>query len=190
MIVPNKTELSRRAFIRYAIFSGLMCLTPGLAWSARYSAGMPDKSLSLFNPNTKESLFTTYWSDGQYVPQALAEINHIMRDRLTGDIKPIDVRLLDLLHAIGTELKNQRPLHVISGYRSLKNNTLLRRRGKPASKNSYHLRGKAADICIPGCQLSALRGVSAQLKGGGVGYYPQAGFLHVDVGPIRYWSVR
>ena len=190
MIVPNKTELSRRAFIRYAIFSGLMCLPPGLAWSARYSAGMPDKSLSLFNPNTKESLFTTYWSDGQYVPQALAEINHIMRDRLTGEIKPIDLRLLELLHDIGTELEIQRPLHVISGYRSLRTNTLLRKRGKPASKTSYHLRGKAADICVPGCQLSALRSVSAQLRRGGVGYYPRAGFLHVDVGPIRYWSVR
>jgi uncharacterized protein YcbK (DUF882 family) len=113
-----------------------------------------------------------------------------MRDRLTGEIKPIDTGLLDLLHAIGTHLEVHRPLHVISGYRSPSTNTLLRKRGKPAAKNSYHLHGKAADIRIPGCQLSALRGVSVQLKGGGVGYYSQSRFLHVDVGPIRYWSVR
>jgi uncharacterized protein YcbK (DUF882 family) len=29
--------------------------------------------------------------------------------------------------------------------------------------------------------------VAAALRGGGVGYYPRHGFVHVDVGPVRYW---
>jgi uncharacterized protein YcbK (DUF882 family) len=151
---------------------------------------MPQRSLWLYNPNTKESVNTVYWEDGHFVAQGLDEINHIMRDRLTGQTKPIDVDLLDLLFAITTRVKTTRPLHIISGYRSPRTNALLRKRGKPAAKNSYHLQGKAVDIRLPGYRLSALRKVSTQLRGGGVGYYPSSRFLHVDVGPIRYWSGR
>jgi uncharacterized protein YcbK (DUF882 family) len=188
MTAAKRTKLSRRSFVKYTFFAGLMCLPPRRVWSALGNMAMPERSLSLYNPNTKEALQTTYWSDGDYVPEALAEINHIMRDRFTGQTKPIDVNLLDLLFAIGNELKVQRPLQVISGYRSSQTNTRLRKHGKQAAKNSYHIQGKAVDIRLPGCRLSVLRRVSAQLRGGGVGYYPRSAFVHVDVGPIRYWS--
>jgi len=184
----NRIELSRRSFVKVVFFSGLMCLFPRRGWSALGNFALPERSLSLYNPNTREALCTTYWSDGDYVSEALAEINHIMRDRFTGQTKPIDVNLLDLLHAITHELNVGRPLQVISGYRTSKTNALLRKRGKQAAKNSYHIQGKAVDIRVPGCRLSALRRVSAQLRAGGVGYYPRSEFVHVDVGPIRYWS--
>ena len=189
IISESKTNLTRRAFLKFSALSGLMCLMPDRAWAAPSETEFPTRSLFLYNPNTKESLHRTYWSDGHYDLQALADINHIMRDQHTGEIKSIDTDLRDLLCAIGAALHSKRPLHVISGYRSAITNILLRKRGRPASKNSYHLQGKAADIRIPGRQLSVLRNVSMQLKRGGVGYYPLSGFLHVDVGPIRYWSV-
>ena len=190
MKITSRAKLSRRSFLGLAVSSAIMCLTPNRTWSALGEIQIPKRSLSLYNPNTKESVNTVYWQDGSFVAQALDEINHIMRDRLTGQTKPIDADLLDLLFAIGTRLKIQRPLHIISGYRSPKTNALLRKRGKPAAKNSYHLQGKAVDIRVPGYRLSALRKVSTQLRGGGVGYYPRSGFLHVDVGPVRYWSGR
>jgi uncharacterized protein YcbK (DUF882 family) len=190
IISATRAKVSRRAFVKYSVLSGFTCLLPGSAWAILYRPTIPTRSLSLFNPDTKESLSTTYWSDGQYDMKALADINHFMRDWHTGEIKSINTDLVELLYAIGTELNVQRPLHVISGYRSLSTNILLRKRGRPAAEASYHLQGKAADIYIPKLQLSALRRISVQLKRGGVGYYPQSGFLHVDVGPIRYWSVR
>ena len=188
--MASTAKLNRRSFLGFALSSALMCLAPSRAWSALGNIPIPARSLSLYNPNTKESINVVYWEEGNYVSQALAEINHIMRDRLTGQTKPMDANLLDLLFAISTTLEIQRPLHIISGYRTPKTNALLRKRGKPAAKNSYHLQGKAVDIRVPGYRLSALRQVSTKLRGGGVGYYPRSRFLHVDVGPIRYWSGR
>jgi len=189
MTAANSARLNRRSFVKAAFCAaGLMCLFPSRGWSALENIPVREKSLSLYNPNTKEALSTTYWLDGDYVPEALTEINHIMRDRFTGQTKSIDVNLLDLLHAISNALDVGCPLHIVSGYRSIKTNTLLRKCGKPTAKNSYHIQGKAVDIRVPGCRVSALHRVSAQLRAGGVGYYPRSEFVHVDVGPIRYWS--
>ena len=47
--------------------------------------------------------------------------------------------------------------------------------------------GKAVDIRIPGHKLRDIRRAAMKLKGGGVGYYPQSNFIHVDIGNIRYW---
>ena len=181
-------ELSRRRFIRWVFFSGLATLSPSPVLAAIRDCTTPERSLYLYNPNTREALDTTYWSNGHYVATALADISHIMRDRRTGEIKPIDTRLLDVLHAIGIELKTQEPFHIMSGYRSPQTNALLRKRGKAAAANSFHMQGKAVDIRLPKCRLSSLRRVSFNLRRGGVGYYPRSGFVHVDVGPLRYWS--
>jgi uncharacterized protein YcbK (DUF882 family) len=29
--------------------------------------------------------------------------------------------------------------------------------------------------------------VAAGQKGGGVGFYPESDFVHIDVGTVRYW---
>lgn len=185
-----RVQLSRRSFIGLVFFSGLTSLLPNPVLGAIRDCISPERSLSLYNPNTRESLHTTYWSNGKYLQKALSDINQILRDRRTGEIKQINTRLLDLLYAIGTELKTQKPFHIISGYRSSRTNALLRKRGKGAAKNSLHIQGKAADIRLPGCRLSSLRRVAFKLKGGGVGYYPRSRFVHIDVGPIRYWRGR
>jgi uncharacterized protein YcbK (DUF882 family) len=181
---------TRRSFIKLAILCGLASLTPRPILGAIRSDFSEERSLSLYNPNTKESLDTIFWSNGDYVKESLADINHLMRDRLTGQIKPIDTHLLDLLYVLRKKFNTQEPFHILSGYRSSKTNARLRKRGKGASRTSYHLQGKAADIRLPGHRLSSLRRAAVNLKGGGVGYYPRSRFVHVDVGPERYWSGR
>jgi len=181
-------KLSRRQFIRSVAFSGLAVLAPKRVFSAIGDGASLERSLSFYNPNTKEALETVYWSNGNYLSKALDDINYVMRDRLTGEIRPMDTRLLDLLHTIEMELKTGKPFHIISGYRSPKTNALLRERGKGAAKNSYHIQGEAVDVRLPGCRLSSLRRAAYKLKAGGVGYYPRFRFLHIDVGPVRYWS--
>ena len=183
-----KVELDRRGFIRMVAFSGLALLSPSPVLAAISNATSPKRSLYLYNPNTRESVKTTYWLDGEYVEKALDEINHIMRDRYTGQVKPIDPRLLDLLHSIGSQLKTRRPFHIISGYRSPKTNARLLKYGRGASKTSLHMHGKAVDIRLPGCRLSSLRRTAVKLRGGGVGYYPRSRHIHIDVGPVRYWA--
>jgi hypothetical protein len=50
------------------------------------------------------------------------------------------------------------------------------------------MQGQAADISLRGSSLGQLHRAALSLRGGGVGYYPAHGFVHVDVGPIRTWG--
>ena len=191
-IVPHsgslKTGLSRRNFIKLLVCSGILSYSSKFALAAIDGIALKERSLSLFNPHTKEGFEGIYWCDGDYVSNALNNINHIMRDIRTDDVKPIDTHLLDLIFSISIKLKSEAPFRVISGYRSPKTNTLLRKRGNGAAKKSYHIKGQAVDIRLPGYRTSVLRRSAYELKKGGVGYYPKRRFVHIDVGPVRYWT--
>jgi uncharacterized protein YcbK (DUF882 family) len=179
--------LSRRYFIKFMLFTGLLSYFPKFSFAAFDENALRERSLSIFNPRTKESFEGIYYRNGGYVANSRKIINHIMRDIRTDDVKLIDRKLLDLISAISLKLKTKEPFHVISGYRSPRTNNLLRKRGKGAAKNSYHLKGQAADIRLPGYSTSVLRKAAYDVKSGGVGYYPKSGFVHVDIGPVRFW---
>jgi uncharacterized protein YcbK (DUF882 family) len=193
-IPPAKTikeiDSVRRRFIKMTIFSGLTAFVPFRALASIPDFTTQDRTLWLYNPVTEETLTSTYWFNGQYVPDALEKIDHIMRDHRTGEVKSIDLGLINLLHTIKIQIGLDEPFHVVSGYRCRKSNELLRKSGRNAARNSYHLKGQAADIRLPDGHLASLRKVATVIKGGGVGYYPRDNFLHVDVGPVRYWSPR
>jgi uncharacterized protein YcbK (DUF882 family) len=183
-----KVGLSRRNFIGLMLGAGMWGLSSKSVFAAIEELTMRERSLALYNPHTKDSFNGVYWRNGKYVTDAIKNINHIMRDFHAHDIKQIDTHLMDLLSTISLKLKPEKPFHVISGYRSPETNAKLRKRGKGAAKNSYHIQGKAVDIRLPGYRTSELRRTAYKLKGGGVGYYPHQGFVHIDVGPIRYWK--
>lgn len=166
-----------------------------LAREGKLGAPSQVKSLAFHNIHTGEDFRGAYWADGCYRNDALADIARVLRDYRTGEIKPIDTRLLNLLHRLAGRLADhpeerlplEAPFQVISGYRSARTNALLRRRGYGVARNSLHLTGQAVDIRMPGVPLAELRRVAMSLRGGGVGYYPASNFAHIDVGPIRYW---
>jgi len=137
--------------------------------------------------SAREALSAVFWRDGRYDPPALAAIDYHLRDFRTGDIKPIDVRLLDLLHELNQRLGNDHALHVISGYRCPATNAMLARRSNQVAKNSFHVKGMAIDIRVPAYRLADLRDAALELWSGGVGYYPDSNFVHVDTGPVRAW---
>ena len=145
------------------------------------------KSLGFRNLHTGERLTVDYWADGQYSEPALTEIDVILRDFRTGEVKPIDRHLLDGLYLLRQKLEVVEDFHVISGYRSAKTNRTLAKKSGGVAKKSLHMRGMAIDIRVPGIQLARLRTATASLKLGGVGYYPKPDFIHVDVGRVRYW---
>jgi uncharacterized protein YcbK (DUF882 family) len=176
--------IGRRGFLKAGILAAAAVVSPRLAFGAsRY----PERSLAFYNTHTGESLKTVYWFAGNYLPEGVEEINLILRDYRTGEIKSIDRRLLDLLFELRTGLETTRPFHIISGYRSAETNALLRASADGIARNSLHLYGQAADIRLPGLPLSALRRAAVALKAGGVGYYPRSDFVHVDIGRVRYW---
>jgi uncharacterized protein YcbK (DUF882 family) len=159
----------------------------GIVVGSRAAVAAPGRALSFVNLHTGEELATTYWQAGRPVPSACREIDALLRDYRTGDIAPISTRLLDLLHAIRTRIGTDAPFEVVSGYRSPKTNARLATASRGVARKSLHMQGMAVDIRVPHCSLQRLRAVAADLKGGGVGYYPKSGFVHVDVGRVRYW---
>jgi uncharacterized protein YcbK (DUF882 family) len=182
-----QTPIDRRRFLKLSAFSTLALLTPKIGFASVDPPGAEERSLVFYNPNTRERLSAVYWSNGCYRASALEKINYIMRDYHTGEITPIDVRLLDLLHELKAESGRHCPIRVISGYRTHQTNELLRRQGFCAAKNSYHMRGMAVDFDLPGTDLHHLFQMAADKQAGGVGYYPHHSFIHIDVGPVRYW---
>jgi uncharacterized protein YcbK (DUF882 family) len=185
--------MNRRSFLGFGAAAAATALVPASAHAltTRSTAKKPyERVLSFFNTHTGERLKTAYCCNGEYQPDALAQINHILRDFRVNEIKPIDPKLLDLLHELGGTLEVDQPFHIISGYRSPHTNTMLRTRGGEATgvaSKSLHMVGKAIDIRVPSVKLDHLRGAARSLKLGGVGYYPASNFVHVDTGRVRYW---
>ena len=102
----------------------------------------------------------------------------------------LDPALLDLLVRVRDRLDVSPENHVrlVSGYRSPKTNGALHARSHGVASNSQHMLGKATDIAIPGVPLNRLRDAALSMRGGGVGYYPNDGFVHIDTGAVRHWS--
>jgi uncharacterized protein YcbK (DUF882 family) len=148
----------------------------------------PDRALAFYNTHTAESAAVEYCRAGALVPSSLAAINHILRDTWTGEVKEIDVGLLNLLTRLARALPTREPFHVICGFRSHSTNEYLRTHGGGGvAARSLHLVGKAIDIRVPGTDLRKLYKTAVALRGGGVGIYPASDFVHVDVGPVRTW---
>lgn len=183
-VVPYR--LCRRNFLKSGALALGGCLLPQVLLGA-VGVGQKERSLSLYNMHTGESVKRVYWFKGRYLKEALAEINSNLRDHRTDEIMPIDTGLLDLLHTIHHRMGSRQMLHIISGYRSPVSNEHLRGKSKGVATNSLHMHGMAADIRLPDKSLSLLRKTAAALKRGGVGYYPKSDFVHVDVGRVRYW---
>ena len=178
------TDTNRRRFLRTA----LAC-AGGLVSAPLWANTLPThgQRLAFHNLHTGERLKTVYRSGDRYLPHALAEINHILRDFRTGEVTAIDPSLLDLLNRLHREVNAQRPFEVISGYRSPQTNAMLRANSNGVAKHSLHMEGKAIDIRLPGVPLADLRQAALDLRRGGVGYYPKSDFVHVDTGRVRHW---
>ena len=166
---------------------GASCAAAAFVVTRRAGATPGTRALSFVNIHTDEKLSVVYWADGAYEPSALAGIDHVLRDYRTGDVKPIDVSLLDLLHDLRSELRSSEPFHLISGYRCPATNALLHERSRGVASRSLHLDAKAADVRLPGVALADLRRAALSLQRGGVGYYPGPEFVHVDTGRVRHW---
>lgn len=180
-------RVNRRRFLTWGALATAMSLCPHLVHASRYNAPPPERSLAFYNTHTGESLNTIYWVKGEYLPDALEAVDYVLRDHRTDETFPIDPQLLDLLYAMRRELECRDAFHIISGYRSAATNAFLRRHRRGVAQRSLHIEGKAVDLRIPGYDCALLRRVAVELQGGGVGYYPSSEFLHLDVGPIRYW---
>ena len=175
--VPGR-ELARMVGVCVTIF--IMLTTPSSA---------EDRTISMYNIHTQDTVTVTFKRNGQYVLEGLQELNHFMRDwRQNREIR-MDPALIDLIWELHEELGSKEPVHLICGYRSPATNELLRRTSGGQAKNSRHITGQAADLVFPDVPLKQLRYAALAKERGGVGFYPTSGlpFVHVDTGGVRHW---
>jgi len=209
----SEAKIERRRFLKMGVAATATLLIPGAALADDWiriepevprprarlrpirmvvprtgdNRGASARELAFYNVHTGESLKTVYYEDGHYVPGALHEVNYFFRDFRANEIKPIDTQLLDVLYDIRGELGTNRPFNLVSGYRSAATNAWLASFSEGVARHSMHVEGKASDVHVPGVQLADLQRAALMLGAGGVGYYPRAGFVHVDTGRVRRW---
>ncbi|MEI8360361.1 MAG: DUF882 domain-containing protein [Deltaproteobacteria bacterium] len=145
------------------------------------------RSISLYNTHTSESVNVDYFVDGRYDRESLEEIDRVLRDYHTDEIIPIDPAVIEQLHEVRAALDSNSAYNVFSGYRSPETNALYRQMRGGVAEHSYHVRGKAIDLNLPGRDLRQIRTAALSMQSGGVGYYPWGGFVHIDSGPVRRW---
>ena len=143
---------------------------------------------ALHNLHTGDRFNEVFYSNGRYMPDALAEAMRVLRDWRNGEEHPMDPRLFDALHDISERLDSDRPYQVISGYRSPRTNAMLHARSSGVAEHSQHMVGKAIDVRMEGVSLRDLRNAALDVGAGGVGYYPVSNFVHVDVARVRQWT--
>lgn len=146
-----------------------------------------ERVLRLYNTHTGESLRSIFWAEGQFIPDALQDINKLLRDHRNNQVAPIDPQLLVLLDRVSAKFGDHPTIHIISGYRSPETNEMLHENTTGVAKHSLHMDGMAIDVRIPGKDLAKLHTVALAQRAGGVGYYPESQFVHMDVGRVRHW---
>lgn len=170
--------------------STLLIRPAAITKAAEPSASAPEYRLRMFHTHTGERIDVVYRKGETYLPEAIAQLNHFLRDHRTGDVHAYDPRLFDLLTALEKQIgRPGAEIDVICGYRTPWSNAFLRQHSAGVAMHSLHMEAEAIDIRIPGISTWTLRNAALALHLGGVGYYPLSDFVHVDVGRVRQWSL-
>jgi uncharacterized protein YcbK (DUF882 family) len=174
-----------------AAFIVLALALPAAAVTANQPATsqpVPEYRLRMFHTHTGEHIDIVYRHGDTYDPQALAQLDHFLRDHRTGDVAHYDPRVFDLLYALTEDFAGPgEEIDIICGYRTPWSNEYLRHHGHGVAKHSLHMQAMAIDIRLPDVKTADLRDAALALHRGGVGYYRASNFVHVDVGRVRRW---
>jgi len=184
----NGTGITRRGLLT-AFAATAITATPTFAQAAGFLRGAGDiRRLKMYSGRTGEHLDMIYWIDGQYVKDAVKEINWFMRDWRQNSAKQIDLRTIDIMAASHSLLDVTEPYLLLSGYRSPQTNAMLRSRSRGVAKNSLHMRGQAADLRLSSRSVTQMANAAIACRAGGVGKYRRSNFVHMDCGVVRSWN--
>ena len=169
-------------------------LSPAAGWAAwprtaRAVARPPAlRRLRLVNAHTGETFEGTYRNDKEPIDRVIEELCVFLRDHHSGEKTQIDVGVIDFLADVLDAVGETRAT-ILSAYRTAETNATLARTTFGVAENSQHLYGRALDIHI-GSKLAEAMSAARATKRGGVGWYPHSGFIHIDTGPVRNWTLE
>jgi uncharacterized protein YcbK (DUF882 family) len=178
-------RLASRALAAALVLFGLGSLSRAAEVPA---APATEYRLRMYHTHTQERIDIVYRRGDDYIPSAILQLDRFLRDHRTGNVIELDRRVFDLLHDLTAAAgRPDAEINIVCGYRTPWSNDFLRRTTVGVASNSLHMAGEAVDIRIPGMPTAELRNVALSLHRGGVGYYPESAFVHVDVGRVRRW---
>jgi len=144
--------------------------------------------LLLYNTHTAERIDIVYRRGEAYIPEALAKLDFFLRDHRTGDVRHFDPRMYDILSDLTASVgRAGGEIDIVCGYRTSSTNESLRAHTTGVARNSLHIQAEAIDLRMPGIDTLKLRKAALALARGGVGYYPNSDFIHLDIGRVRQW---
>ena len=146
------------------------------------------RSLWVTRPQSGEVVRAVYWADQQIQWEGYEALNHLYRDLHAQAQQPIALGLLHLNFLMQTALalwRRPRPLVLLSGYRTRRTNAEV-----GGSAGNIHGTGQADDYVYEGLSLPENLALARAFQVGGLGFYPERGSLHKDVGPLRSWVGR
>ncbi|MGH8285638.1 MAG: YcbK family protein [Steroidobacteraceae bacterium] len=150
-------------------------------------AAARERWIELMNTHTNEVVSVAYRNEDGFVPEALARLDHVLRDHRSGEQREMDRALFDLLVDLAAAAQREPRYEIISGYRSPATNAKLAAQGSGVSARSLHIQGRAIDVRLVGFSTAELRDLALAMKRGGVGYYARPNFVHLDTGRVRRW---
>ncbi|SHE45199.1 Uncharacterized conserved protein YcbK, DUF882 family [Loktanella atrilutea] len=187
MTEQRSTGLSRRGLLG-AFAATALATAPTYSKAAGFLRGAGDiRRISMYSGRTGERLDTIYWIEGEYIGEALREINAFMRDWRNGKVVNMDSRTVDIMAASHRLMDTSEPYMLLSGYRSPETNAMLRQTSSGVARNSLHMRGQAADLRLSNRSVGQMAKAAAACHAGGVGTYSGSNFVHMDCGDVRSW---
>ena len=183
-----KTGITRRGILAAFAATAITAVpTYGNAFGILRGAG-DIRRIRMYSGRTGESINMIYWLEGEYIKDAVKEVNHFMRDWRRGTSMNMDLRPVDIMAAAHNLMDISEPYTLLSGYRSPQTNAMLRARSGGVAKNSLHMKGQAADLRLNSRSVNQMARAAAACRAGGVGRYSGSNFVHMDCGPIRTWG--
>src|SRR6516225_8193244 len=145
------------------------------------------RRLRLFNAHTGENFESTYRDDKGPIDRVVGELCIFLRDHHSGEKAQIDVGVIDFLADV-LDAVGETKATILSAYRTAMTNAILARTTFGVAEASQHILGRALDIRLESRLSDAITKARA-MRRGGVGWYPHSGFIHIDTGPVRNWTL-
>jgi uncharacterized protein YcbK (DUF882 family) len=121
------------------------------------------------------------------LPSAFSDLAIFLREFHADKTGPVDIAMLDFLADVMAATHQSRAV-VLSAYRTRETNEWLRATTFGVAENSQHIWGRAIDVTFDR-DLDRVVKAALAMKRGGVGWYPNSHFIHLDSGPIRSWEL-